>query len=76
MAAPQVNYWLGSIIQMRGEDMFRMKGVIAIRDFPDTFVFQVTAKAECFADGSSASHVSTAASRVCSACDGLLLTSF
>ena len=37
----QVNFWLGSLIQMRGEDLFRMKGVIAIRDFPETFVFQV-----------------------------------
>ena len=36
-----MNFWLGSLIQMRGEDLFRMKGVIAIRDFPETFVFQV-----------------------------------
>lgn len=31
---------------MRGEDLFRMKGVIAIRDFPETFVFQVGASAQ------------------------------
>ena len=37
----QVNYWLGALIQDRGDDLYRMKGVIAIRDFPETFVFQV-----------------------------------
>ena len=40
----QVNYWLGALIADRGDDLYRMKGVIAIRDFPDTFVFQVRDK--------------------------------
>ena len=38
----QVNFWLGALIQDRGDDLYRMKGVIAIRDFPETFVFQVS----------------------------------
>ncbi len=41
-AAAQVNHWLGSLIQVRGEDLYRMKGVLAIAGFSDTFVFQVT----------------------------------
>ena len=36
----QVNHWLGSLIQVRGEDLYRMKGVLAIAGFSDTFVFQ------------------------------------
>ena len=40
-----MNFWLGSLISERGDDLYRMKGVIAIRDFPDTFVFQVGAAA-------------------------------
>ena len=41
--APQVNEWLGSLIQIRGEDLYRMKGILAITGFSDTFVFQARA---------------------------------
>ncbi len=38
-----MNFWLGALISEKGDDLYRMKGVIAIRDFPETFVFQVSA---------------------------------
>lgn len=39
----QVNYWLGGIVELRGEDIYRMKGVLSIRDFEQRFVFHVRA---------------------------------
>lgn len=41
MDLDKVNYWLGALVQMRGEDIYRMKGILAIRDYPERFVFQV-----------------------------------
>lgn len=37
----QVNYWLGGLIEVQSNDLYRMKGVLAIKDFDKRFVFQV-----------------------------------
>ena len=37
----QVNYWLGGLMEVKSNDLYRMKGVLAIKDFPARFVFQV-----------------------------------
>lgn len=36
----QVNVWLGGLIELRAEDLYRMKGVLAIDGFDRRFVFQ------------------------------------
>lgn len=36
----KVNFWLGSLLELRGEDIFRTKGVLAIDGFERRFVFQ------------------------------------
>lgn len=36
----QVNYWLGGLMEVKSNDLYRMKGVLAIKDFPARFVFQ------------------------------------
>jgi G3E family GTPase len=38
--ANKLNAWLGSLLMDKGEDIFRMKGVIAIKGQPVRFVFQ------------------------------------
>lgn len=38
--ALQVNYWLGGLMEVKSNDLYRMKGVLAIKDFPARFVFQ------------------------------------
>lgn len=43
---PQVNYWLGGLIEVKSNDLYRMKGVLAIKDFDKRFVFQAREKAE------------------------------
>lgn len=35
-----VNYWLGGLMELRSEDLYRMKGVLAIDGFENRFVFQ------------------------------------
>jgi len=40
MDLEKVNYWLGALVEMRGDDIYRMKGILAIRDYPERFVFQ------------------------------------
>ena len=37
----QVNYWLGGLVEVKSADLYRMKGVLAIKDFERRFVFQV-----------------------------------
>ncbi len=37
----QVNYFLSALIELKSNDLYRMKGVLAIRDFDRRFVFQV-----------------------------------
>ena len=39
----QVNYWLGGLIELKSNDLYRMKGVLAIKDFERRFVFQARA---------------------------------
>jgi G3E family GTPase len=39
----QLNFTLGALLQSRGEDLYRMKGILAIRDLPERYVFQVRA---------------------------------
>ncbi len=36
----KLNAWLGNLLQTKGTDIFRMKGVLSIRNNPDRFVFQ------------------------------------
>jgi G3E family GTPase len=35
-----VNDWLGDLLQERWEDMYRLKGVLAIQGFPERYVIQ------------------------------------
>ncbi|KAL4855563.1 COBW domain-containing protein 2 [Chlorella vulgaris] len=39
-AVGSVNYWLGGLIEVQSNDLYRMKGVLAIKDFDKRFVFQ------------------------------------
>ena len=32
---------MGALLQARGEDLYRMKGILAIKGLPDRYVFQV-----------------------------------
>ncbi|BCM91085.1 putative GTP-binding protein YjiA [Abditibacteriota bacterium] len=36
----RLNQWLGELLQFKGEDIFRMKGVLALKGQPVRFVFQ------------------------------------
>jgi len=36
----KVNQWLGMVVQFRGEDIYRMKGILAIKGVEERFVFQ------------------------------------
>ncbi|PRW21134.1 putative GTP-binding -like isoform A [Chlorella sorokiniana] len=40
MDLDKVNYWLGGLMEVKSNDLYRMKGVLAIKDFPARFVFQ------------------------------------
>lgn len=35
-----VNMWLGALVDVRAEDLYRFKGVLAVRGFPARYVFQ------------------------------------
>jgi hypothetical protein len=37
----QLNFTLGALLQNRGEDLYRMKGILAIRGLQERYVFQV-----------------------------------
>ena len=32
LAPPQVNYWLGGLMEVKSNDLYRMKGVLAIQE--------------------------------------------
>jgi G3E family GTPase len=36
----KLNAWLGNLLQTKGTDIFRMKGVLSIKNNPNRFVFQ------------------------------------
>lgn len=36
----QVNFWLGALVEMRSDDLYRMKGVLAVKGFDRRFVCQ------------------------------------
>ncbi|KAL6774173.1 hypothetical protein ACKKBG_A24030 [Auxenochlorella protothecoides x Auxenochlorella symbiontica] len=36
----KINFWLGALVEMRSEDLYRMKGVLAIQGFDRRFVCQ------------------------------------
>ncbi|MBY0514299.1 MAG: GTP-binding protein, partial [Gemmataceae bacterium] len=38
--AKRLNEWMGELLQARGPDIYRMKGVLSIRNDPKRFVFQ------------------------------------
>jgi G3E family GTPase len=38
--AKRLNAWMGELLQARGPDIYRMKGVLSIRNDPKRFVFQ------------------------------------
>jgi len=40
MNLDKVNYWLGGLLEVKSNDIYRMKGVLAIKDFDRRFVFQ------------------------------------
>jgi G3E family GTPase len=35
-----VNDWVGTLLQAKGKDIYRMKGVLSLKDTPTKFVFQ------------------------------------
>ena len=35
-----VNMWLGALLDVRSEDVYRMKGILSIEGFPERYVFQ------------------------------------
>ena len=37
----QVNDWMENLIYEDSDDLYRFKGVLAIEDWPDRFIFQV-----------------------------------
>lgn len=43
----QVNDWMEGVIEDSYEDLYRFKGVLAIEDWPDRFIFQVRQQWEC-----------------------------
>lgn len=40
--AVQLNFTLGAMLQARGEDLYRMKGILAIRGLQERYIFQVS----------------------------------
>ncbi|GBF93061.1 hypothetical protein Rsub_05672 [Raphidocelis subcapitata] len=40
MDLDKLNFTMGALLQARGEDMYRMKGILAIKGLPDRYVFQ------------------------------------
>ncbi|WIA35200.1 hypothetical protein OEZ86_003663 [Tetradesmus obliquus] len=36
----KLNFTMGALLQARGEDLYRMKGILAIRGLPERYVFQ------------------------------------
>jgi G3E family GTPase len=38
--AKKLNQWMSKLLQEKGPDIFRMKGVLAIKGEPNRFVFQ------------------------------------
>jgi G3E family GTPase len=41
MDLQKLNLWLGMLLQARGEDIYRMKGILNIKHNKERFVFQV-----------------------------------
>lgn len=37
---PQLNFTMGALLNNRGEDLYRMKGILAIRGLEERYVFQ------------------------------------
>jgi len=35
-----LNAWMGKVLREKGADIYRMKGVLAVKDMPQCFVFQ------------------------------------
>jgi len=35
-----LNGWMGKLLREKGVDIYRMKGVLAVKDMPQSFVFQ------------------------------------
>jgi G3E family GTPase len=35
-----VNMWLGALLDVRSEDVYRMKGILSVEGFPERYVFQ------------------------------------
>lgn len=35
-----MNAWVGELLQAKGKDIYRMKGILALKDTPTKFVFQ------------------------------------
>lgn len=35
-----VNMWLGALLDVRSEDLYRMKGILSVEGFPERYVFQ------------------------------------
>jgi G3E family GTPase len=38
--AERLNTWLSTLLREQGPDIFRMKGILSIKDMPQRFVFQ------------------------------------
>lgn len=47
----QVNFWLGGLIEVKRNDLYRMKGVLAIEGLEERFVFQVRPRGAFMARG-------------------------
>ena len=37
----QANFWLGTLLMDRSEDIYRMKGILSIDGMDERFVFQI-----------------------------------
>ena len=42
----QVNRWLGGLLGLHGDDIYRMKGILSVRGDDRRFVFQVISRAK------------------------------
>ncbi len=49
----QVNDWMENLLYDDADDLYRFKGVLAIEDWPDRFIFQVSLVAYLLAAHSS-----------------------
>jgi G3E family GTPase len=47
MDLQKLNLWLGMLLQARGDDIYRMKGILNIKHNKERFVFQVRMPAVC-----------------------------